>query len=66
MERKHSLPEGGKDMYETLFSSYQLGNVELKNRLVVTAMVMNYCNYDDTLTERFMRYHEEKAKGGWA
>lgn len=52
-------------MYDLLFSPYKLGNVEVKNRLVVTAMVTNYCNYDGTLTEKYMRYHEEKAKGGW-
>ncbi len=28
-------------------------------------MVTNYCEKDGTLTERWMRYHEEKAKGGW-
>ncbi len=52
-------------MYNTLFSTMKIGNVELKNRLAVTAMVTNYCNQDGTLTERYMRYHEEKAKGGW-
>lgn len=52
-------------MYDTLLGSYKLKNVELKNRLVVTAMVTNYCEEDGTLTERWMRYHEEKAKGGW-
>lgn len=52
-------------MYENLFSPYKLKNIELKNKLVVTAMVTNYCEEDGTLTERWMRYHEEKAKGGW-
>lgn len=52
-------------MYSKLFSSYKLKNIELKNRLVVTAMVTNYCQEDGFLTDRWMRYHEEKAKGGW-
>lgn len=52
-------------MYEKLFSPFKIGNVELKNRLCVTAMVTNYCTEDGYLTERWMRYHEEKAKGGW-
>ena len=52
-------------MYEKLMSPYTLKNVELKNRLVVTAMVTNYCKEDGFLTDRWMRYHEEKAKGGW-
>lgn len=53
-------------MYETLFSSMKVGNVELKNRLCVTAMVTNYCQEDGILTDQFIRYHEEKAKGSWA
>jgi len=28
-------------------------------------MVTNYCNEDGTATERYIAYHEEKAKGGW-
>lgn len=48
-----------------LFSPMKIGNLEISNRLVVPAMVMNYCNEDGTLTEKFMAYHEEKAKGGW-
>ena len=43
-------------MYDLLFSPFKLGNVELKNRLLVTAMVTNYCNYDGTLTEKWIRY----------
>lgn len=52
-------------MYETLLSPYKIKNVELKNKLVVTAMVTNYCEENGDLTERWIRYHEEKAKGGW-
>ena len=37
----------------------------IKNRMAVPAMVTNYCNDDGTATERFIAYHEEKAKGGW-
>ena len=48
-----------------LFKSIRIGNMEVPNRFVVPAMVMNYCNEDGTATERFISYHEEKAKGGW-
>ena len=41
------------------------GSVEIKNRFIVSAMVMNCCNEDGTATEKFIAYHEEKAKGGW-
>ena len=37
----------------------------MKNRMAVSAMVTNYCNDDGTATERYLAYHEEKAKGGW-
>ena len=43
----------------------QLGPVTIKNRFIVSAMVMNCCNEDGTATEKFIAYHEEKAKGGW-
>lgn len=52
-------------MLKNLFSAGKFGNCEIKNRLVVTAMVTNYCNPDGTASERYIRYHEEKAKGGW-
>lgn len=52
-------------MYENLFSPMKIGNCEIPNRLVVTAMVTNYCTEDGMITDRFIKYHEEKAKGGW-
>ena len=39
--------------------------MELKNRMVVTPMVTDYCNDDRTATEKYLAYHEEKAKGGF-
>ncbi|MBF7097890.1 oxidoreductase [Alkalibacter mobilis] len=52
-------------MYKNLFSPMRIGNCEIPNRLVVTAMVTNYCTEDGFVTDRFIKYHEEKAKGGW-
>jgi 2,4-dienoyl-CoA reductase-like NADH-dependent reductase (Old Yellow Enzyme family)/thioredoxin reductase len=37
----------------------------LKNRMVVTPMVTDYCNEDGTANEKWLAYHEEKAKGGF-
>jgi 2,4-dienoyl-CoA reductase-like NADH-dependent reductase (Old Yellow Enzyme family)/thioredoxin reductase len=37
----------------------------LKNRMVVTPMVTDYCNEDGTATEKWLAYHEERAKGGF-
>ena len=47
------------------FRPGKIGTLELKNRLIVPAMVTNTCTADGLPTERYMQYHEEKAKGGW-
>ena len=47
------------------FTPGRIGSLELKNRLIVPAMVTNTCTADGMPTERFIRYHEEKAIGGW-
>ncbi|MCI8647230.1 MAG: FAD-dependent oxidoreductase [Firmicutes bacterium] len=50
---------------EQMSSPITLGPVEVKNKFLVSAMVMNCCNEDGTATEKFIAYHEEKSKGGW-
>lgn len=50
---------------EKMSSPMKLGPVEIKNKFIVSPMVMNCCNEDGTATEKFICYHEEKAKGGW-
>ena len=52
-------------MLDHLFSPFKLKGKTLKNRCVVPPMVSNFCNHDGTATERFMAYHEAKAKGGF-
>ena len=52
-------------MLDHLFKAGKIGSCEIKNRLAVTAMVTNYCDEDGNATERYICYHEEKAKGGW-
>lgn len=42
-----------------------IGNVEIRNRFAVTAMVTNMCDDDGYATEQYIRYHEAKAKGGY-
>ena len=51
-------------MMTKLFTPAKIGTCEIPNRLIVPAMVMNLCTDDGMLTERYIRYHEEKAKGG--
>ena len=43
----------------------KIGNCTIPNRLVVPAMVTNFCTEDGMVTDRFIKYIEEKAKGGW-
>lgn len=52
-------------MFRKIFSPIRIGRLEIPNRLVVPAMVMNFCNADGTATERYTSYHEAKARGGW-
>ncbi len=53
-------------MLDHLFSPITINGKQLKNRCVVSAMVMNLCEPDGTCTERFAAYHEAKAAGGFA
>ena len=52
-------------MYSRLFTPGKINNCEIPNRFYVSAMVTNYCDDDGLATERWIRYHEEKAKGGF-
>ena len=50
---------------DPLFSPFTLGDVRLQNRLMISAHEPNYAD-DGLPTERYVRYHEERAKGGVA
>ena len=39
--------------------------MQISNRLAVSPMVSNFCGKDGKATDRFVAYHEEKARGGW-
>lgn len=52
-------------MLKHLFTPFELKGKTIKNRFVVPAMVTNFCNLDGTATERYIRYHETKAEGGF-
>ena len=52
-------------MSNRIFSPINLGQLTVANRLVVPAMVMGFCHSDGTASERFIAYHEAKARGGW-
>lgn len=52
-------------MFGKLFEPIKIKNVEVKNRLFVPPMVVNFCGPNGEITEEFIKYHEEKAKGGF-
>lgn len=43
----------------------KINGMELRNRMIVSAMVTGYANVDGTASEKYIAYHEAKAKGGW-
>jgi 2,4-dienoyl-CoA reductase-like NADH-dependent reductase (Old Yellow Enzyme family)/thioredoxin reductase len=50
--------------FANLLAPIQIGSVELRNRGVMPSMVTNYCNEDGSVSDRFIAYHEARAKGG--
>ncbi len=52
-------------MFTTLFTPKKIGKMEVPNRFVVPAMVSNFSTTDGFATERYIAYHEAKARGGW-
>ncbi len=50
--------------YKTLFSPVKIGNVEIKNRICMAPMLMDFGQFDGRTTEMLMDYYEERAKGG--
>ncbi len=50
--------------YETLFTPIKIGNVEIKNRICMAPMLMDFGKFDGRTTEMLMDYYEERAKGG--
>ena len=51
-------------MYEKLLSEGKIGNLTLKNRVVMTAMGVDCAEPDGTAGKRVQDYYVERAKGG--
>ena len=50
-----------------VFEPMKINGLELKNRMVVSAMVTNYCTPDGKATEKFYCLSRTQSqKGGWA
>lgn len=50
--------------YPLLLSSIKIGNVTVKNRVIMAPMNTNYANTDGSISKRFADYFVERAKGG--
>ena len=50
--------------YDLLLSPMKIGNVEIKNRVVMAPMLMGFGQLDGKATKQMMDYYEERAKGG--
>ena len=49
---------------DALFSPFRLGDLDLKNRIVMAPMGENYGGTDGICGERAQTYYAERAKGG--
>lgn len=50
--------------YPHLFQPGAIGSLELKNRLICLSMSKNYANRDGSVTQRYVDYAVERARGG--
>lgn len=50
--------------FKKLFEPIKIGEVELKNRIVMPAMSTNFPNADGSVSQRQIDYYVERAKGG--
>ena len=50
--------------YDILLSKGKIGKLVIKNRSVMSPMGTDFANHDGTVSERTLRYYEERAKGG--
>ena len=50
--------------YEQLFEKGKIGNLPIKNRIVMTAMGTGFAAASGEASEEIIRYYEERAKGG--
>lgn len=50
--------------FPKLMEPGKIGNVAVKNRVVSSPMITGYATRDGMVTERLLKFYEEKAKGG--
>ena len=50
--------------FATLFSPFRIGNLELKNRIVMPPMATYFAGEDGSVNDRHIAYYVRRAKGG--
>ncbi len=53
------------DKYQALFEPVKIGKMEIKNRLSVPPMATGFAAGDGGVSDRLIKYHEARAKGGF-
>lgn len=64
MEFCNSVIQGGIMKYNKLFSTGNIGALEIKNRVVVTPVGVGFANSNGEAGDQLFAYLEERAKGG--
>lgn len=52
------------DQFTSLFSPGSIGSLKIKNRIIMSPMVVNYAGLDGAVTDAIVQYHEARARGG--
>ncbi|MEM2913854.1 MAG: FAD-dependent oxidoreductase [Candidatus Bathyarchaeia archaeon] len=50
--------------FRKLFKPVKIGNIEIKNRIVMSPMNVNFAAPDGSVTSTLVKYFEERARGG--
>ena len=58
--------KGLNKLFDRLFSTINIGTLQLANRLIVAPMVTCFATEDGYINDRYLAYMEEKSRGGWA
>jgi 2,4-dienoyl-CoA reductase-like NADH-dependent reductase (Old Yellow Enzyme family)/thioredoxin reductase len=51
--------------FTKLFEPVRINSLVMKNRLLMPAMVTNFANRDNTVSDRLIAYHRARTKGGF-
>jgi 2,4-dienoyl-CoA reductase (NADPH2) len=49
---------------QKLFEPIKIGEVEIKNRIVMSPMALGFCEDDGTINDRFVEFYTQRAQGG--